>query len=603
MVWRGILSGIVMAAAVAGSAQTSRISFKIRPVWAGMTTANSMPYYADIENVGVDTTGTISEAKDSGGLEIRYPVELPTGSKKRVLIFSTGYGASRFQLRTRVGDISEPVEISYSNASAHYGLISDNPDDLGFMRGSSSDSSDQGGVQTGGSRPEEAPDRISAYTCLDVLVLGEGSERLTESQVSAIKAYVKSGGGLIFIGGVAKSASTDARWNDIRPVGNLKLTNEVVNGQTITELAGRPALAAKTVDFEVGKAWIGDYGLGSVGMLSVNPFEGPLRTFAGRRVMLLKTAQRNRGAAAGGYVGPYLQAANNSYSTAPGTTQADPFQIAAPSSSSLALIVALYIVAVVPINFLILRKLKKAELAWVTVPIISVIFSLVLLRSTIGLYRSTAATRTHAVVALDGQGGEGVVMARSEMFFPNADAHDLKLSSVDGTYRVRIENDYSYYGNEQTSAMNFIDNGRNLIAPECETTNLAFREFTYLQTTNALSGIRCNAMATSAGYRLILTNGSKNVLRGLTRFTQGSRLPKPIDKVEPGQTIELFVSNAELTAKPPQNGDQVLRLANGQALPVYVQFEVDGLRLGPGWGSEHPGSTLTAVIHPYGGTL
>ena len=189
------------------------------------------------------------------------------------------------------------------------------------------------------------------------------------------------------------------------------------------------------------------------------------------------------------------------------------------------------------------------------------------------------------------------------MFFPNADAHDLKLNSVDGTYRVRIENDYSHYGNEQTSAMNFIDNGRNLIAPECETTNLAFREFTYLQTTNALSGIRCNAMATSAGYRLVLTNGSKNVLRGLTRFTQGSRLPKPIDKVEPGQTIELFVSNAELIAKPPQNGDQVLRLANGQALPVYIQFEVEGLRLGPGWGSEHPGSTLNAVIHPYGGTL
>ena len=600
MLWRGIFGGILLAGAVFSSAQTARIDLRVRPVWTGMAMTQHMPCYAEIENNGVDTQGALSEAMDIGGLNIEYPVELPSGARKRVLIFSTGYGTSTFLLRTRLGDIKQKLEVPYGNSSAAYGLISDNPDDLVFMRGSSSDSSDRSGVQTGGCKPEDAPDRITAYTCLDVLVLGEGTERLSDSQISAIKNYVKSGGGLIFIGGVAKSASTDPRWNDVRPTANLVLANRVANGETLSELTGQVAPWAKSVQFEMGKGWVGDYGIGSVGMLSVNPFESPIRSYSGRRAMMLKAAQRNRGQASGGYVGPFLQASSDvprppiRYAGMPET---DPFQIRAPAAGSLAGVVLLYILAVIPINFLILRKLKRVELAWVTVPIISVVFSLVLLRSTIGLYRSAAATRTMAVVALDGRGGEGVVLGRSEMFFPNADAHDLKLERVDGTYRPKAENSYSYYGNEQAAALNFVDNGRNLVAPACDTTNLAFREFTYLQTTDALKGIQCTATRTSSGYRLALTNGSPYQLGSVGGFTPGLRV-KPIDKVEPGQTVQISVSDAELNAKPPQNGDQNLRLANSQTLPIYVQFNVVGLRLGPGWGRPHEGSTTTAVIHP-----
>lgn len=555
-----------------------------------------MPCYADIENSGVDTSGVLSEVAENGGLNIEYPVELPSGARKRVLLFSTGYGTATFKLRTRLGEVQDRMESPYGNASATYGLISDNPDDLVFMRGNSKDSSDQGGVQTGGSKPEDAPDRISAYTCLDVLVLGEGTERLSDSQVNAIKMYVKSGGGLIFIGGVAKSASTDSRWNDIRPASNLMLENRMVNGETLTELDGSSAPWGKQIEFELGRGWTTDYGFGSVGMLSINPFESPVRSYSGRRSMILKIAQRNRGQAAGGFVGPYLQTL-----ASPGYARSgvvvDPFEIQAPSSGSLAWVVLGYIVAVIPVNFLILRKLKRVELAWVTVPIISVLFSLLLLRSTIGLYKSSAATRTRAVVALDGRGGEGVVMGRSEMFFPNADAHDLKLANMDGTYRARMENDYTYYGNNQAAALNFVDNGRNLVAPACDTTNLAFREFTYLQTTDALKGIRCTASKSGGGFVLSLTNGSSQELVTVQAFTPGARATV-VEKVTPGQTIQLRISAAQLAAKPPQSGDQALRLANGQALPIYVQFGVNGLRVGPGWGEMHPGSNVSATIHP-----
>lgn len=555
-----------------------------------------MPCYADIENNGVDTTGVLSEVAEYGGINIEYPVELPSGARKRVLLFSTGYGTATFRLMTRLGEVKERLETPYGSAAASYGLISDNPDDLVFMRGNSRDSSDLGGVQTGGCKPEDAPDRISAYTCLDVVVLGEGTERLSDSQVYAIKLYVKSGGGLIFIGGVAKSASTDSRWNDIRPVTNLALANRVVNGNTLTELNGSVAPWGKPIEFEFGRGWTTDYGFGSVGMLSVNPFESPVRTYSGRRSMLLKIAQRNRGQAAGGFVGPYLQTSAN-----PGYAKSgiaiDPFEIQAPSSGSLAWVVLGYIVAVIPVNFLILRKLNRVELAWVTVPIISVLFSLLLLRSTVGLYKSSAATRTRAVVSLDGRGGEGVVMGRSEMFFPNADAHDLKLAKMDGTYRARMENDYAYYGNNQAAALNFVDNGRNLIAPACDTTNLAFREFTYLQTTDTLKGIRCVATKTSDGYRVSLRNESPFALEAVNGFSQGFR-HQPINKVAPGQTVELNFSQTQFIANPPQNGDQTLRIANNQALPLYVQFVVVGPRLGPGWGSAHPGSQIVAVIHP-----
>lgn len=596
MQWRGIIGGVLLAVAAIGGAQTSRIDLRVRPVWSGMPISRHTPCYAEIENNGVDTDGALSEVSAIGGLNIDYPVELPSGARKRVLVFSTGYGTATFQLRTRFGDIKHRMEVSYGSGSSNYGLISDNPDDLILMRGNSKDSSDQGGVQTGGCKPDEAPDRITAYSCLDVLVLGEGTERLSDVQVSAIKQYVKSGGGLIFIGGVAKSASTDSRWNDIRPAANLSLANRTLNGEAVTELTGTAAPWAKRVSFEMGQGWTTDYGLGSVGMLSVNPFESPVRTYSGRRAMMLRVAERNRGAAAGGFVGPYLEVSNPTM-TSMGTLGSDPFEITAPSSGSLAWIVLAYIVAVIPVNFLILRKLKRVELAWVTVPIISVLFSLVLLRSTIGLYKASASTRTRAVIALDGRGGEGVVMARSEMFFPNADSHDLKLVNCDGTYRPQVDNDFRYYSNDQADALNFVDNGRSLVAPTCNTTNLAFREFTFLQTTDALKGIRCDAVRTNSGYSLTITNNSQYQLEGVNAVTRSTRLA-PISKITPGQSAQLTVSNSQFQTNPNQNGDQSLRVANNQTLPIYVHFQVVGIRVGPGWGSAHPGSISTAVIHP-----
>ena len=188
-------------------------------------------------------------------------------------------------------------------------------------------------------------------------------------------------------------------------------------------------------------------------------------------------------------------------------------------------------------------------------------------------------------------------MGRSEMFFPNADAHDLKLANMDGTYRARMENDYTYYGNNQAAALNFVDNGRNLVAPACDTTNLAFREFTYLQTSDALKGIRCTASKSGGGYVVSLTNGSSQELVTVQAFTPGARATV-VEKVTPGQTTQLRISAAQLAAKPPKSGDQALRLANGQALPIYVQFGVKGLRVGPGWGEMHPGSNVSATIHP-----
>lgn len=584
---RWIFGGILVLATALAAAQSKRLEFDLVQVWEGLQGRRPMPLYAEIENRGPDLAGIITQGFEQGSVAVKYPLEIPSGSKKRVLVFATGYNDAQFFFNAGFVSADAKLQIGYGNAAAAYGLISDNPNDADFLRGSNQNSGSNG-VTVGGCKPEDAPERIVAYQCLDVLILGDGTDRLRDGQISAIKDYVLSGGAVLFIGGAGKSAATDPRWSDVSPVGDLLLENSKSEIGELTELVGSPKRATR-VSVDLGACYNSDYGLGSVAYLTVNPFEDPVRRYGSRRAMLIRAVNRFRPQAVGVYVAPVLgvQAPTN-----PGAMKSDPFQIQAPSISQLSVWIVIYIIAVVPLNFLILRKYKKAELAWVTVPILSVLFSLIILRSTIGLYQASATTRVSGVVVMDGGSSQAVALARAEMFFPKADAHDLKLKAIDGTYAPREENNYYYSGNESAS-INMVDTGRELIAPNAETTNLAFREFKFVQRTEGLKGIRC----TYSNGRIRLVNGTKYKLEHPRFIAAGGTQANNNADLAPGGSVEIEVPKGMLEI--PKGGTQNnQRVTNGLTLPVVIECQVSGLRVGPEYGSFHPGSYLTLLIHP-----
>ena len=606
---------IVILIAFGSTLHAQGIRMTVQQVWSGLDQGRPNPYYADIDNSGVNTSGLLTTSDMGSKESIEYPVELPSGSKKRILFLSGSYSDGRVILRTSSGSKEATIRGSYGPEQTRFGLISDNKSDLIFLKnqggGSGEQSPERSGIGVGGCSPEDAPDRSFGYGCLDALVLGDGTEKLREDQIRAIKLYVQSGGTLVFVGGAAQSAAHDARWKSLLPVANPS----VVTRNGLTELVGNSKKGSIFSKVAKGTLLGRSFGAGIVSLVSINPFESPMRESEDRRSIMMKATRWNNKQAFREIVDqqighqstdndPYSPRAYPVSSTGPmGTFSTssyrndgsnDPFQIKPPSLENIMWILIAYAFTVVPLNFLVLKKLKRMELAWVTTPIISILFSMILLNSTIGLYSASSTTRTTSL-AIIGEGSDpALVFGKSEMFFPHAKSNDLKLSEVES---ILSDNRYD---RSESSGLNLQDNGRQIIAPDVQTANLAFKEMSYIQTSSDLKGLSIKLVTRNGKDSVEITNNSKVVLSDIvlygpgtsqrleTPITAGHSLVRPIDK--------LVRSKANPKNQESLDGWQLI----GSKSPnkIVVVGKVDSMVVGPQYGSLHAGSKYMVVSFP-----
>jgi hypothetical protein len=496
-------------------------------------------------------------------------------------------------------------------AGSRFGLISDNTSDLNFVSSQSRERDST--VSAGGCTPEDAPDRAMGYDVLNAVVLAEGSERLRELQVKAIKDYVRLGGVIVFIGGAAQTAATDPRWASLLPMKSNRTRNSTINGASTTELIGdRVSDAVAVQNLRYGSAYSRSYGLGLIVQYTVNPFESPVKSFDQRRADVIRCLHSRHMRSVKGYL--YTTAglsfenenqysgyapSSTSYVSAPVSsaaprtviTETDPFGIKAPPVTSIAYVLVAYFVVVLPLNFFILRRMKKLEMAWVTTPIISLIFSGVLLSSTVGLYRSTEVTKTRAVVVLAQGEGQGTVVGKSEMFFPRSQQYDLGLKGID---RIRSSSPNYYPRSKTTSGLNFIDTGAGVTCNDASTTNLAFREFGYQGSVDGLTGIKVTSKMDGDQVNVSVINQSKYDLRSVMVSTPaGDQQLSAQSQILSGQTKTL-----KFAIKPAPNGQAVATIGATTPLKVAVYGIVQGFRIGPSYGAQHPESTTYFYTTP-----
>ncbi len=587
----------------------------IQQVWSGLGSAQTNPYYVNIDNQGQNENAVIYTTSDREAVNIEYPIELPSGSKKRVMFQMGGYGDGRVFLRTSSGIKESPIKVNYVSEQSRVGLISDNPSDLIFLKGQSGSGNDNNAIGVGGCTPEDAPDRYMGYECLDALVLADGTERLRDEQIEAIKQYLRSGGVVLFVGGASPSASSDPRWRDVLPVSSATVTTQ----SGLTERIGKPSPNSRKIDVQRGVSYLKSYGIGLASYLSVNPFESPIREYEDRRSLVNKALNRGYhirvrqmlqsqvgdgneydpyGATYGSPVAVAAPATTTTSGSGPSIVkpkpiQTDPFQIKPPAVSSIMWILIAYAVLVVPINFLVLRKLNRLELAWVTAPIISVVFSAILLNSTIGLYKASATTRTTAIAAFEDQNGEAMVFGRSEMFFPRAKSYDLGLKGVQS-----VATEYRY-GAAGSSGINLIDNGREISAPAVNTGNLAFKDLQYVQESNELNGLRFSLKEQGGRKILVVQNQSHIDLASVMLFGPGKN--KTLDKaVKSGGSVEVDVSDLIRSKLPASNDQNYSWQTISESLPNrLIAYAVAApMHVGPKYGEGHPSSIYSLVTAP-----
>lgn len=500
-----------------GALAADPITMEIMPALEGYSPSyGTVPVAVVLQNTGPNARGTLRVTAQD--YQMDFPVELPTGSKKRILTFpSMYYGGATYLLLTDQGRKLENFNLSGSapDGTQSLLLIGDSPGEMAFMKGAKTGSvpsqygsNTQSSSQDAYTTPENAPTRPVGFANLAAVVLGSGAERLTDDTVQALKLYAMTGGTLAFVGGASAPVLRDARWQDVLPLKDFH-TATVTNSNALASMGGYevPTFSMTTGSPVPGASFRKEgpnvltaersYGLGKIVLTAFNPFEAPLSKWEGRRAAFTKVLRVTDQVRTNSFLSPYQEGyesypssvsiySSSSYGGATtmgggsSTQQEDPFSTSLPPTEKVFTLLGAYFIVVVPLNFLVLKRLKRGELAWFTAPLISLGFASAFFASAQGLYSAKMSTATQGVLIGQEGANEGMFIGKSQLFVPQGGSYDLKVAGIDSLGVVPSRQYYYTTGDKDTSELNPVDVGE-VKMPHMQANNLAFREVDYRQ--------------------------------------------------------------------------------------------------------------------------
>ena len=280
------------------------------------------------------------------------------------------------------------------------------------------------------------PDHAQGLEMLDALVFSDvDTGQLSEAQRTAIHTWVLAGGDLIVTAGPNWQKTANGLLDLLPYLPNGTTTNNEWNTldaftPLLTELEGDAVLATGTfapnaipyvsqgnTPLIVGKT----FGNGQVFYFTPDLALAPLRNWDGMESVydaLLNQPTYNPSWASG-ITNWY--SASSAVANIPG--------LGLPSIVLICCFLGLYVFALGPLNYVVLARLKRRELAWVTIPALVVIFSVVaivagsLLRGNSPVMHKTAIVQVwddESVASVDGVVG---------VFSPNRRAYNLDIGS------------------------------------------------------------------------------------------------------------------------------------------------------------------------------
>ncbi len=260
-----------------------------------------------------------------------------------------------------------------------FGVVTENPSNFAMLNNLRPLN---GVTRTAQLNISDLPDQAQGWGMLDALIISNvDTGTLSPEQKKSLKLWVANGGKLFVTGGI-QWQSTAAGLNDLLPI---KLTST----QNVT---GLPALSAYAVDSDpleaesilaTGTAETGtnilvkqngipvliekQIGYGKVYFFAADPGLQPLNDWDGMQDIYqhLLATKSPKPSWSNGTWDSYQ--ASSALATLP--------ELALPSFFYICGWLGLYIVVIGPVNYLILRRMKRTELAWVTVPALVIIFT------------------------------------------------------------------------------------------------------------------------------------------------------------------------------------------------------------------------------------
>ncbi len=348
-----------------------------------------VPVYISAANVGNSIEGAlrITTGSSALGTDVRYdtPISLPSQSNKRIVTYvflsdlTDAIGVTLLDSDGQATASATSNRLSgLDRESLLYGIISPQPDELGFL---DSVSGARSAAAVAVLDLPDLPETPAAWSALDVLILNDvDTGPMTPAQRSAMLRWVDTGGQLVVTGGPgwqqtatsladllpvtvtevrtevdlpALSAAVQIPFRDAGPY--IVAASSLQNGELIYHQDNLPLLARQ------------ERGRGSIYFLALDPQLAPLADWDGSPILWSHIAN---------YVPPipaWSQGPRNGYAAVSAAESLPSLTL--PSVLQLMLFLFVYVAIIGPVNYLLLKRRKRMELAWVTIPALILLFS------------------------------------------------------------------------------------------------------------------------------------------------------------------------------------------------------------------------------------
>lgn len=400
-----------------------------------------IPVRVTVENTGKDAQARVQAAypnRRNGQTAFGLDLPLPSGARKEFFLYV--YPENYLQkLTVSVAEnertlVKRDLNLTCLGAkNLLVGLLSETPSNYASLSGLKPLDGTARVIQL---RPADLPDQSQGWQTLDALLVADADTgQLTSAQRAALGAWLAEGGKLLVAGG-ANWQITAAGLMEFLPLApesnrRVETLSELQSyfhadsplkdgamlstgalhkdAQVLVEQDGLPLLARRSIGF------------GEVYYLSADPGLAPLKDWDGMEAVYshLLGAQMARPRWAGW---PWDDSAtSNALAALP--------ELGLPSFLLVCGWLGLYLVVIGPLNFVVLRFIKRPELAWLTIPALVVLFTGLAYASGF-LYRGTRPTLNRLLVA---QGWDTAPLTRANgvvgIYSPNRTRYDLEADS------------------------------------------------------------------------------------------------------------------------------------------------------------------------------
>ncbi len=437
-------------------AQTPGVTMTVTPYLGGHVKYGEwLPLRVSLSNTGGDLNAEVRAevATSSGQATYAAPAPLPAGARKEMVLYILPPTfAQAVDVRLVQGDQvlakSKGVPVSPHPQNEYViAAVASDPDAFALLNGLVLPSRPQTRLipfsLAGGSTAlaEILPDRFEALRSLDCLILtGVDTSAVTPAQGEALYAWVEGGGRLLIGGGAGARRTLAGLPEGLRPVQPGPVV-ELADLDALADYAGAPVQvpgpfpATLPADPSDG-GWpvisqdgqpllvqkpVGD---GWVSYLALDPSASPFDAWGVALTFWQKLLEP--GAALSNTLPPdiplrVLEAEQMNYalSNLPA--------LDLPSIRWLALLLGVYILLIGPGNYLLLRRWRRLGWAWLTVPVLTLTFSVGSYGLGHRMRGSEVIVNQISLLPLSSEGGRAAVRSYVGLFSPTRASYDIRV--------------------------------------------------------------------------------------------------------------------------------------------------------------------------------